>query len=85
MSLTVIVMVSLSFRVPTPSSVTVMVTDGVEPPRPTAGVQLKAPVFGSILMPSAIEAASSAKVRLSPGSGSVAVAVKASVASSLID
>ena len=55
----VMVNVSLSNRLPVPLSVTVIVTAGVVPPCASLGVQLKAPVLASIVMPRASEAASS--------------------------
>ena len=80
---TEIVNVSLSTKFPVPESVTVIVTEGADPPRPSAGVQEKAPVLASMVMPAVIEAASKLNVKVSAGKSlSVAVAVKDNVASS---
>ena len=57
-SLTVMVKVSLSTRLPVPSSVTVIVTEGAVPPCVSVGVQLKTPVLASMVMPNAMDAAS---------------------------
>ena len=84
-SFTVTVKVSLSTRLPVPLSVTVIVTDGMDPPWPSVGVQLNTPVLASMVMPAARDAASKENVSVSAGrSASVAVAVKLKVASSSI-
>ena len=54
-----IVNVSLSVRLPVPVVGHGDVTEGVKPPCASVGVQLKAPVELSIVMPSDSEAASS--------------------------
>ena len=84
-SFTVTLKVSLSTRLPVPLSVTVIVTEGVDPPWPSVGVQANTPVFVSIVMPAARDAASKENVNVSAGKSlSVAVAVKLYVASSSI-
>ena len=82
-SFTVTVKVSLSTRLPVPLSVTVIVTEGVDPPWPSVGVQENTPVFASIVIPAVRDAASKVNVSVSAGrSESVAVAVNESVANS---